>query len=107
MSIHLSSPGKRYQNALNPRKSPMNPVVLVGHLHRCPLHGKGHVTTGASDASIDGKPIARVGDSISCGAVIQTGSTDTLIEGRPVACLGDTTSHGGTLIEGDGDWLVE
>ncbi len=85
----------------------MKPVVLLGHQHRCPIHGPGHVTSGATDAWINGKPIARVGDSISCGAVIQTGSADTLIEGKAVARLGDTTSHGGTLIEGDDDWRLD
>jgi len=85
----------------------MNPVVLVGHQHRCPLHGPGTVTSGASDATVNGRAIARVGDSISCGAVIETGSADTHIEGQPVARLGDTTSHGGTLIEGDDGWLIE
>ncbi|MDR0277588.1 MAG: PAAR domain-containing protein [Paucimonas sp.] len=85
----------------------MKPVVLLGHQHRCPIHGLGHVVTGASDASVNGRPIARVGDSISCGAVIQSGSSDTLIDGQAVARLGDTTSHGGILIEGDADWLLE
>lgn len=85
----------------------MKPVVLVGHQHSCPLHGDGTVTSGATDATVNGKAIARVGDSTSCGAVIRTGSADTLIEGQPVARQGDTTSHGGTLVEGDADWLIE
>lgn len=85
----------------------MKPVVLVGHQHRCPLHGNGHVTTGASEATLNDRAIARVGDSISCGAVIQTGSADNLVEGQPVARVGDTTSNGGILVEGDDGWLVE
>ncbi|MFD2640548.1 PAAR domain-containing protein [Pseudomonas japonica] len=85
----------------------MQPIVLLGHQHDCPIHGKGTVTSGAIDATVNGKPIARVGDSISCGAVIQTGSADTFIDGQAVARVGDTTSHGGTLIEGDAGWLVE
>ncbi|MDU9389342.1 PAAR domain-containing protein [Pseudomonas sp. zfem002] len=85
----------------------MQPIVLLGHQHDCPIHGKGIVTSGATDATVNGKPIARVGDSISCGAVIQTGSADTFIEGQTVARVGDTTSHGGILVEGDAGWLVE
>ncbi|MDZ3992510.1 PAAR domain-containing protein [Pseudomonas sp. Teo4] len=85
----------------------MKPIILVGHPHICPIHGEGVVTSGASSASVNGIPIARVGDSISCGAVIETGSAITLIEGRAAAREGDTTSHGGTLIEGEPGWLIE
>ncbi|MFC5698816.1 PAAR domain-containing protein [Pseudomonas sp. GCM10022186] len=85
----------------------MRPIVLVGHRHSCPLHGEGTVVSGASQANIDGRPVARIGDKISCGAVIQTGSPSTIIEGQPAAREGDKTSHGGTLIEGDSGWLVE
>lgn len=85
----------------------MRPIVLVGHRHSCPTHGTGTVVTGASEAVVNGRPVARIGDRISCGAIIQTGSTGTIIEGQPVARLGDTTSHGGTLVEGEAGWLVE
>lgn len=85
----------------------MKPIVLVGHRHSCPIHGNGTVISGASSANINGRPIARVGDTISCGAIILTGSPGTTIEGQPAARQGDTTSHGGTLMEGDSGWLVE
>ncbi|CAD5106245.1 PAAR domain-containing protein [Zestomonas carbonaria] len=85
----------------------MRPVVLVGHRHSCPIHGEGTVVSGAASADINGRPIARVGDSISCGAVIVSGSPGMIIEGQPVARQGDATSHGGTLLEGDPGWLVE
>ncbi|MBF8719991.1 MULTISPECIES: PAAR domain-containing protein [Pseudomonas] len=85
----------------------MKPIALVGHLHICPLHGKGTITTGASATFVNGKPIARAGDEVSCGAIIETGSVSTLIEGHPAARQGDTTDHGGTIVEGDADWLVE
>nr|WP_242548628.1 PAAR domain-containing protein [Pseudomonas putida] len=52
------------------------------------------------------RPVARVGDKISCGAVIETGADCTIIDGQPAAREGDTTSHGGTLIEGDSGWLI-
>ncbi|NIE77292.1 hypothetical protein F3J45_22920 [Pantoea sp. Ap-967] len=57
----------------------MNPIVLIGHRHDCPLHGATTVTTAAAHLLIEGSPAARVGD---------------------------TTSHGGTLVEGDASWLV-
>lgn len=85
----------------------MQPVVLVGHRHVCPLHGEGTVVSGAAHAAVGGRAVARVGDLISCGAVIQSGSPCATIEGQAVARRGDTTSHGGTLAEGDGGWLVD
>lgn len=85
----------------------MKPIVLVGHQHSCPIHGNGTVVSGASEAQIDGRAVARIGDRVSCGAIIQTGSPGTIVEGQPVARLGDKTSHGGVLIEGEERWLVE
>ncbi|MBP5077877.1 PAAR domain-containing protein [Pseudomonas chlororaphis] len=85
----------------------MKPVVLVGHSHDCPIHGAGTVVSGATSASINGKAVARVGDGISCGAVIQTSSPTEDIEGKAVARQGDTTSHGGTLTEGDSSWMLD
>lgn len=85
----------------------MKPIVLVGHRHSCPIHGSGAVVSGAREAQVNGRAIARIGDRISCGAVILTGSADTIVEGQPVARLGDCTSHGGVLVEGEADWLIE
>ncbi|MFJ2985961.1 MULTISPECIES: PAAR domain-containing protein [unclassified Pseudomonas] len=89
------------------KETKMKPIVLVGHRHHCPTHGEGTVETGSSATLIDGRAVARVGDRISCGAVIETGAECTVIEGQPAARLGDTTSHGGTLLEGDPGWLIE
>ncbi len=85
----------------------MKPVVLVGHLHECPLHGAGVVETGSETYQFNGKPVARVGDHISCGAQIETGATHFLIDGKCVTRQGDRTSHGGTLVEGDSGWLLD
>ena len=85
----------------------MKPVVLVGHRHSCPIHGEGTVETGASATFVGGRAVARVGDRISCGAVIETGAAGTIIEGQAAAREGDITSHGGTLIEGEPGWLVD
>ncbi|WP_201168464.1 PAAR domain-containing protein [Pseudomonas sp. S31] len=85
----------------------MKPVVLVGHRHECPLHGHGVVETGSATYTFSGRPVARIGDRISCGAVIVTGSKNYFIEASAVAREGDTTDHGGVLTEGDADWLLE
>lgn len=84
----------------------MKPIVLVGHRHSCPIHGNGTVVSGAREAQVNGRAIARIGDQISCGAVILTGSDEAIVEGQPVARLGDSSSHGGILIEGEEGWLV-
>ncbi|ABE29960.1 PAAR motif family protein [Paraburkholderia xenovorans LB400] len=84
----------------------MRPVVLVGHRHSCPLHGIGTVTTGSDGVTVNGRPVARVGDMTSCGATIVSGSSTTF-GGKAVARMGDATSHGGTLIEGDDGWLLD
>jgi uncharacterized Zn-binding protein involved in type VI secretion len=85
----------------------MKPIVLVGHPHDCPLHGEGEVVTGSSTTWVNGRPIARVGDRTSCGAVIESGSAIQMDEGKPVARQGDVTSHEGVLLKGDDAWLVE
>lgn len=84
----------------------MRPIALVGHRHFCPIHDSGNIVSGASEAKVNGRAIARVGDRISCGAVILNGSPQMSVEGKPVARIGDNTSHGGTLVEGDSSWLV-
>lgn len=60
----------------------MKPIVLVGHRHSCPIHSEGTVTTGSDATLVDGRPVARVGDKISCGAVIETGADCTIIDGN-------------------------
>ena len=110
-ATYLESELRRFEdpqitNNDNPEDLHMKPIVLVGHTHDCPIHGLGTVTSGAAANIVNGRPVARVGDTTSCGAVIETGSPHYLVDGRCVARLGDTTSHGGTLIEGDSGWLV-
>jgi hypothetical protein len=51
-------------------------------------------------ASVDGIPIARVGDACGCGAVIVQGYPLALLDGRPMAHMGSPTSHGGQIITG-------
>lgn len=85
----------------------MKPVILVGHTHECPIHGPGTVTTGAANYLFNGKPVARVDDKTSCGALITTGSASYIVEGKRVAREGDETDHGGTLVGGDHGWVLD
>ncbi|PXV61563.1 Zn-binding Pro-Ala-Ala-Arg (PAAR) domain-containing protein, incolved in TypeVI secretion [Dyella jiangningensis] len=83
-----------------------SPVVLVGHAHACPIHGRGHVTTGTKSGLVHGKEVACAGDKTSCGATIIGGSPGASILGKAIARKGDTTDHGGVLEEGDASCLV-
>lgn len=85
----------------------MRPVVLVGHQHQCPLHGIGVVETGSTSYEFNGRAVARIGDRISCGAVIISGTPNFTISGKSVARSGDRSDHGGILMEGDMGWLLD
>ena len=57
-------------------------VHCVGHsweLHTCPKSPPHPATTsaGSSKSIAEGKPIARIGDPISCGSTCQEGSGNT------------------------------
>ena len=84
----------------------MPAVVLVGHDHACPSCGPVTVTSGSGSFTVNGRAVARVGDTLSCGAVISSGSALMTIEGQPVARIGDTTDHGGVQENGDISWLI-
>ena len=84
----------------------MPAVVLVGHDHACPSCGPVTVTSGSGSFTVNGRAVARVGDTLSCGAVISSGSALMTIAGQPVARIGDTTDHGGSLENGDASWLI-
>lgn len=66
-------------------------------------HG-GAVTAGSPFTDIDGKPIARQGDPVSCPncgpTTIAAGDPTCIIDGMPVARHGDKTACGATLISG-------
>lgn len=76
------------------------PIIVVGDATN---HG-GKVIQGAPTATINGIPIARVGDPVSCPkkghgtTVIATGDANMLVDGKPVARHGDKTACGATLI---------
>lgn len=69
-------------------------------------HG-GVVIQGAPTTDASGKPIARVGDKVTCPkkghggtTVIATGDPTCIIEGQPAARHGDKTACGAVLISG-------
>jgi uncharacterized Zn-binding protein involved in type VI secretion len=76
------------------------PIIVVGDATD---HG-GKVIQGAPTATINGIPIARVGDAVTCpkrghgATVIATGDPNMLVDGKPVARHGDKTACGATLI---------
>ncbi|VVQ06599.1 hypothetical protein PS938_03053 [Pseudomonas fluorescens] len=85
----------------------MPAVVLVGHDHDCPLCGPTTVDSGTRNMTVNGRAVARVGDTLGCGAVITSGSPSMAINGQPVARVGDTTDHDGKLENGDSSWLID
>ncbi|CAI8852848.1 PAAR motif protein [compost metagenome] len=85
----------------------MPAVVLVGHEHDCPLCGPTTVDSGTRNMTVNGRAVARVGDTLGCGAVITSGSPSMAINGQPVARVGDTTDHDGKLENGDSSWLID
>jgi len=66
-------------------------------------HG-GTVVSGSPFTGIDGKPVARISDSVACPkcgpTTITSGDATIVIDGQPVARHGDATTCGATLIAG-------
>ena len=85
----------------------MPAVVLVGHDHVCPLCGPTTVTSGSPSYIVNGRAVARVGDTLGCGAVITSGSSLMTVDGQAIARVGDTTDHDGELENGDPGWLLD
>lgn len=73
------------------------PVIRVGD---STSHG-GTVAEGSEHFIVDGKPVARVGDKVTCplhgDTTIDSGSATYITDGRPTARDGDTTACGATL----------
>lgn len=77
------------------------PIIRVGDKTS---HG-GVVVQGSPTTTSGGKPVARVGDSVTCPrkyhgplTVIVTGDPTCIVDGAPVARHGDMTACGATLI---------
>lgn len=90
------------------------PVTLKGHMHICPMVDPGPkphiggpvVSTQQAFVTVEGVPIAPVGDSLLCTGVpttsdrIASGSSVASIQGKKIARLGDACAHGGKLVDG-------
>lgn len=79
----------------------MRPFILTGDQTD---HG-GVVIEGAQASEVDGRRIARVGDTVTCPrkghggtTTIVSGDPNVLIDGRPAARHGDKCACGATLI---------
>lgn len=76
------------------------PYILLGD---STSHG-GKVLEGSPTTTINGKPVARVGDKVSCPikghgvCPIVSGDPTCLIDDKPLARHGDTTACGASLI---------
>jgi uncharacterized Zn-binding protein involved in type VI secretion len=77
---------------------PLEPVARVGDAIS---HG-GTITAGSLVTLVDGVPVARVGDPVTCtshgATTIATGSLVETDEGLPLARNGDATACGATII---------
>jgi uncharacterized Zn-binding protein involved in type VI secretion len=75
-------------------------------------HG-GTIVSGASQTMVDGKAIARQGDTHECGywyhgsGEITGGSSTVMVEGKPVARVGDSTDCGAEITGGSDTTMVD
>ncbi len=91
-------------------------ISLIGHNHTCPAkcgktpHVGGPITSGNNACTVNGIPVALVGDQCACGCgtpdIITSGTSALTINGIPVATVGSSTAHGGIVVEGDGALTV-
>lgn len=78
------------------------PYIVLGD---ATSHG-GSVLEGSPTTTINGKPVARVGDKVSCPipghgtCAIVSGDASCLVDEKPVARHGDKTACGAQLIGG-------
>lgn len=102
------------------KEEPMtaSPVSLKGHMHVCPKVDPGprpHVggpviSTQQSFVTVEGTPVATVGDTCLCTGVpttdtITAGSSFAAIDGKKIVRLGDACAHGGRLVQGT-SWIT-
>ncbi|MBN2743105.1 MAG: PAAR domain-containing protein [Marinilabiliaceae bacterium] len=89
---------------------PVQPIATVGSMHVCPLctgtvpHVGGPVTgPGMPGVTINGQPVAVMGDMCTCAGppdTIAQGCPGVTINGKPVAMVGSMTAHGGQITVG-------
>lgn len=85
-------------------------IAVLGSMHVCPMcngtvpHVGGPVaSTSNPGVTINGQPVAVVGDMCTCSGppdTIVQGCPGVLINGKPVAVVGSMTAHGGQIVQG-------
>lgn len=77
------------------------PFIVVGDRTS---HG-GVVIQGSAESTVDGKPMARIGDKVTCPkrghgsvTVVATGDPTCIVDGQPAAREGDKTACGAILL---------
>lgn len=82
------------------------PLIRVGD----PTSHGGQVLAGSANMIVDGKPVARVGDKVSCpihgDTTVASGSPTYITDGQPTARDGDTTACGATLKATQDHYLI-
>lgn len=86
------------------------PVATIGSMHVCPMvtgyipHVGGPVSgPGMPGVTINGQPIAVMGDMCTCVGppdTIVQGCPGVTVNGKPVATMGSMTAHGGQITVG-------
>ncbi|MEM9243122.1 MAG: PAAR domain-containing protein [Pseudomonadota bacterium] len=83
----------------------MPAVARMNDINQCPIEPQGSGPTISTEVMvlINGRPVACMGDTISCAgppATIISGVPTVQINGKPIATLGDISSNGGTIVSG-------
>lgn len=94
----------------------MQSAARINDAHACSDSGPNSGATllieqGSPNILINGKPAARVGDSVSCRmssspTTITTGAKNVLFNGKPAARMGDTIANGGSIIQGSSNVFI-
>ena len=53
-------------------------IARMGDQVSCPMHGDGAIVSGDMTMIVDGKPVARHGDTTACGAMLIAGQQATV-----------------------------
>jgi uncharacterized Zn-binding protein involved in type VI secretion len=81
----------------------------VARLTDAGSHG-GAVVTGSPDVTVNGLPVARVGDTYACPRhgpnPITSGAPRATANGRNIAHVGSGTACGATIVSGSPDTVV-
>ena len=51
-------------------------IAVVGCIYSCPTHGSQTIIIGSTEVFIGSNGVARIGDTISCGAILDTGDSN-------------------------------